>query len=236
MNIGVLTIATRKYAAFVPGLWWSMEKHFCLGHTVTLYVHSDQQIPIDMSRVMRKNFHIYFIGQDHLGWPFATLYRYRTFARNASIFSSLDYAYYMDIDSHIVAPVGDEIFGDLVAVLHPGFHNKKPDAFPHETRTKSGAYVPMEQRKAYYCGGVQGGSGKRYMAACVAVRDMIEKDLDNGVMPVWHDESMWNRYLVDNPPTKVLGSEYCVPEEFAPTWKPQPKLLALKKDHAGVRS
>lgn len=37
----------------------------------------------------------------------------------------------------------------------------------------------------------------------------IDEDALNGVTAVWHDESHWNRYLVNHPPTLSLTPSYC---------------------------
>jgi hypothetical protein len=67
----------------------------------------------------------------------------------------------------------------------------------------------------------------------------IKVDDERGVMAVWHDESHLNRYLATHPPAKVLGPEYCYPENAGDYYKNkwsaagleevQPKLLALTK-------
>ena len=232
MNIGLLTIATGKYDIYVKPLWECVRQHFCAGHNVTLFVHADKRF----DDVKDGRYELRHIEQAHLGWPFATLYRYRVFSRSAEVLRAFDYLFYLDIDMKIVFPVGDELFGDLVAVRHPGFDKPVHDVFPHERRQKSEAFVPEVLRTAYYCGGIQGGSMPRYLRACQEMRDAIERDLDRGIIATWHDESHWNKYLVGHPPTKVLGSEYCVPEEFAHFWKPGPRILALKKNHAVMQT
>jgi histo-blood group ABO system transferase len=51
---------------------------------------------------------------------------------------------------------------------------------------------------------------------------------------VWHDESHFNRYMIDNPPTKILTPSYCYGESMN---IPFPKkLLALNKNHSEFRS
>ena len=235
MRIGVLVIATAKYVSYVKQLWESLTLNFLAGnkHDVTVFVHADGDLPALIESPWR---HVRRIEQPHLGWPFATLYRYRTFLRSQAELMAMDYLYYLDVDMTVVGPVGEEIFGDLVATLHPGFWRPAHDTFPHEARSASRAFVPEALRKTYYCGGFQGGSGHGYMGACRTIAAAIEDDLDHGIIAKWHDESHWNRYLLDHGPALVLGPEYCVPEEFAHFWKPGPRILALKKDHAAMRS
>ena len=39
--------------------------------------------------------------------------------------------------------------------------------------------------------------------------EQIDADSTRGITAVWHDESHWNRYLVDHPPTLELSPSYC---------------------------
>ena len=45
---------------------------------------------------------------------------------------------------------------------------------------------------------------------------MIDADAAAGIVPRWHDESAWNRYLIDHPPTLTLGCDYCRPRASRP--------------------
>jgi hypothetical protein len=86
-----------------------------------------------------------------------------------------------------VAPVGDEIFGELVGVQHPGFYR---GGGSWETNNWSQAYVYPPARKYYLAGGFQGGA--KYYKFCLAIKKGIDKDIESGHIAVWHDESYWN--------------------------------------------
>ena len=45
------------------------------------------------------------------------------------------------------------------------------------------------------------------------IADRVTKDLEKGVIALWHDESHMNRYMIDNPPTLSLTPSYCFAEE-----------------------
>jgi histo-blood group ABO system transferase len=62
---------------------------------------------------------------------------------------------------------------------------------------------------------------------------LIDEDLEKGIIAVWHDESHWNRYCIDNTPTTILSPSYCYPEGWNANY--ERKLLALDKDHATFR-
>jgi histo-blood group ABO system transferase len=105
--------------------------------------------------------------------------------------------------------VGEEILEDLVGTIHPGFHDKPRQKFTYERRRESKAWIPPEEGISYFCGAFQGGRRERYLDAAREMAGWIDADAMNGVTAVWHDESHWNRYLVDCPPSLVLSPSYC---------------------------
>jgi histo-blood group ABO system transferase len=153
--------------------------------------------------------------------------------------SQFDYCYYFDVDMGIVDKVGDEILSDLVATQHPyqTFYPKEQRSY--DKNSKSLAYVaPGEEGENYYAGGFNGGSTKCFLEMSEVIADRVNKDLENGVIALWHDESHMNRYLIDNPPTLSLTPSYCFAEEQMknPQYPYEPKIIALKKNHDELRS
>ena len=116
--------------------------------------------------------------------------------------------------------------------------------YPKEQRSydrnpESLAYVPVgEEGENYYAGGFNGGSTKRFLEMAEVLANRVTKDLENGVIALWHDESQMNRYLIDNPPTLSLTPSYCFAEEQMqnPDYPYEAKIIALKKDHNELRS
>ena len=153
--------------------------------------------------------------------------------------SQFDYCYYFDVDMSIVDKVGDEVLGDLVATMHPyqSFYAKGDRSY--DRNPKSLAYVkPGDEGPHYYAGGFNGGTTKRFLEMSEVIADRVTKDLENDVIALWHDESQMNRYLIDNPPTVSLTPSYVFAEEQMenPSYPYEPKIVALKKDHAELRS
>jgi len=99
--------------------------------------------------------------------------------------------------------------------------------------------VPVgEEGEYYYAGGFNGGSTKRFLEMAEVLADRVNKDLERGVIALWHDESQMNRYLIDNPPTLSLTPSYCFAEEMMgnPEYPYEPKIIALKKNHSELRN
>jgi histo-blood group ABO system transferase len=222
-KVGLCIVATGKYDQFVAPLVESARKYFCCDDNVTFFVFTDGVIP-EAQDIVR-------IEQKRLGWPYDTMMRFGIYASHADIFSEMDYLFATDADMLFVGKVGREIFSELVATQHPGFVTSRGT---YETNFESRAYVAPHEGSIYCAGGFLGGRKNAFLQACAEINKRIEEDLKNNIVAVWHDESHWNRYLIDHPPTKVLTPSYCYPERWdMPYIK---RLLALDKNHSEFRN
>ncbi len=243
MKIALCVVATGKYHGFLEPLLESARRYFCCEHTVDFHIFSDHS----------------FSGQNviywpaiHQEWPGPTLARFSTMLTAKDHLSNYDYIYAIDADMRFSAPVGNEIFGKLVATLHPWYHRKpvtliqkaictvfphrfmkKRSAYTYETRPESRAYISPDKGLHYFCGGFHGGQPLYWLAAIETMASWLQDDLSRGITPVWHDESAWNRYLIDHEPDVILPSEYCCPETHMLKDR---KILALDKNHAAFRT
>ena len=134
-----------------------------------------------------------------------------------------------------------EIFWDLEEGFKKGTFEHNPDSL---------AYITPKERKKYFCGAIQGGLSKKYIEAMKVMAKNIDEDLGQNIVAVYHDESHWNKYLLENPPSTILPFWYCFPESKDwPTkqvfWKKhvyvpeeeEVKMLCLDKDlHGGYSS
>jgi histo-blood group ABO system transferase len=223
MRVALCVIATNDYIDFTPPLLTSAEKYFLIGHEVHYHIFTNCSYSFDVKRL---SFH----EIEHEPWPAMTLKRYHIMS--GADLSGYDYVYYIDADMLFVAPVGDEIFGELVGVQHPGFYR---GGGSWETNMRSEAYVFPQDRKKYLAGGFQGGT--RYYNFCTYLKEGIDNDTFKGVTAVWHDESHWNScYSLIPEHFTILDPSYCMVEEpeKRKAWgidHLEPKIIALKKDH-----
>lgn len=222
-NVGLLVVATGRYIEFVAPLIESAEKYFCRNHKVTYFVFTDGQAPQAPNIVS--------IYQKRLGWPYDTMMRLPMYYQNQELYKNMDYLFACDADMLFVDQVGDEILGDLVGTLHPGFVGTKGT---YETRSISTAYIHPSQGSCYYAGGFNGGKRENYLNLARTISQNIKADLEKGIIAIWHDESHINRYFASNPPTITLSPSYCYWQGQVTHW-PQ-KLVALSKDHAKYRA
>jgi histo-blood group ABO system transferase len=232
MKIALLVIATNKYIKFTYPLWESVQKYFLKGHEVDMFVFTNQdEIPAGTKKVY----------QDHFPFPYPTLMRYHIFTKNKEHYKDYDAHFYCDADMLFLDHVGNEVLKDTVVTLHPGYYASPRQAYTYETRPESTAYVAPNEGSYYFAGGFNGGF--KYLEVAEKITKMIDKDAERGLVAVWHDESYLNRYFIDNKPSLILDPSYCYPDTANPAravaWKLtklKPKLIALDKNHAEVRS
>ncbi len=217
-KIGLLIMATGKYIIFVDPLVKSARAHFCPNHEVTFFIFTDRQAPVSNDIVS--------VYQSKLGWPFDTMMRNKVYASHADLLETQDYLFACDADMLFVDTVGDEILGERVATMHPGFVGRRGS---YEEADSSLACVKAHEGECYFAGGFYGAKRDEFLQIASTLAKRVDDDLERGVIAVWHDESHWNRYCIDNKPTVILNPSYCYPEELT---LPYPrKLLALCKNH-----
>lgn len=185
---------------------------------------------------------------ESIGWPYPTLMRYHLFLQQEEYLKKFDYLFYLDLDMRVVNIVGDEILGEgLTAAQHPMYALDKKYIPPYEPSQDSASFIPRPGRvitdngkprfePLYFAGGFQGGKADLFVEAMKGTRDIIDTDLKKNYIPVWNDESAWNKYLFENPPSTVLNPSYVYPdsminEYYVKVWGRNypPKIVTLTK-------
>ncbi len=215
-KIAILYICTGKYHVFWEDFYKSAEKNLLTDHEKTYFVFTDyQELPFsDQSNVQ-------VIAQEKLGWPDDTLMRFHMFRKIEYELEKFDYILFFNANLLIVAPVGEEILPNngedgLCALWHPCFYNEIDNQkYTYERNQNSLAYVPMGDGTRYYAGGLNGGTRAAYLQLIHQLADNIERDKENNIVALWHDESHLNKYLLHRS-VRVLSPLYGWPEEFPP--------------------
>lgn len=201
MSLAICLIATDKYKQFVKPMVRSIEKYLCEAEIV---LFTDKP---DGFKFNRQLFQI-----EHEPWPYPTLYRFHYFLE-VKEYLDYEFIYYVDVDAVFTADACNEIMGILVAVEHCGFYFH-PERITMETNKKSVFYG--YEFKKYYAGGFFGGTRDEFFKLSEWCRDMIDQDLENGVIPVHNDETALNAYLnCVRKPTLELDPSYHYPENAA---------------------
>jgi len=224
-KIGLLIICTNKYTRFLDPLLRSADQYFLKNQDVTYFVFTNQEVEIATNRKVVGTY------VEHKEWPWMTLGRYKIFSEASEELSKMDHLYYCDADMLFVGEVGDEILSDRVATQHPGLYGTRGTP---ETNPESLACVYPHEEMQYLAGGFNGGTSEEYLKMAHTISKNINIDYSKGIIALWHDESHFNRYCIDNPPTKILSPSYCYGESLRIPF--EKKLIALDKNHAEVRS
>lgn len=218
---------------------------FLPGHETEIMMWSDMP---NFPEAKNVNYGATVFPTESVQWPYPTLMRYHFFLQQEEYLKKFDYIFYIDLDMRIVNVVGDEILGKgLTAAQHPMYAVRKELNPPYEPNPASEAYIPRPGRivnengnqrfqPLYYAGGVQGGETKAFIKAMKEMKRMTDSDLSNGYIPIWNDESIWNKYLFENPPDVVLNPSYVYPDSmiedyYKKVWGRDypPKIITLTK-------
>lgn len=193
MKVALILIATGQYRNYLVPLIESAKKYF-VPHEILLFT---DECNFDVSKQVK---------YERLGFPKDTLFRYHTILSQKEWLLQFDQIFYLDTDTLIMSNVGKEIFSNgITAMRHPWVTSR------FEENIKSTAYVDKTKASIYYQACIVGGKTNEFLNMCDVLNTNINKDYDNGIIAICHDESHLNRYLFDNPPTKVLPSIFCSP-------------------------
>lgn len=219
------------------------EKQFIVKEDKKAYV---DKIIQDAQSIRERGVKIFYA--ESIEWPMPTLMRYHLFLQQEEYLEQFDYIFYIDVDMKITDWIGEEILGDgLTAAQHPMHALKKELWPPYEPNEKSTAYIKRPGKviddggkprfmPTYYAGGFQGGKTEDFIKAMKAMRKNIDDDHVQNYIAIWNDESHFNRYLFDNPPSVILNPSYIYPdslisEYYVPIWgrNYSPKIMTLTK-------
>lgn len=223
-RVAVLIAATQRYTALVPPIMASIDRFFLKDCAVEVIVLTD--LP---ERVPARTLLI-----EHRPWPWVAMHKFHFICQYAAQLAEFDYVFMCDADMRVVAPVGREILGDLVGTQHAYLYDRPPQEFTYERDPESTAYIAPGEGRVYLQTAFFGGRYEPLLAMATDRRDAIEADYAKGLVAVWHDESHFNRYVYDHPSTLILSPSYVYPEGKDMPF--EPKILALDKDHAVIRS
>jgi hypothetical protein len=225
MNVAILYIGLSKYDIFWNDFYLSFESFFLKDIDKHYFVFSDSQ-------KIKNNFNVSIISQMDMGWPFNTLYRFKMFLRIKDELINYDYIFFFNANMKCLDFINsdDILNAELIVLNHPGYWNSINETFPLEQHKSSTAYLTHKSVNQYYQGSFNGGKTTAYLDLIQTCHDNIEKDINNGIIAIWHDESHLNKYLVDKQ-KKVLSPAYGYPEGWNLPFKP--KILILDKDKYG---
>lgn len=240
-KIAVIAICLNEpYWPFIFDMIDSAKKFFLNGHDLDFILWTDMPQTTAINAKL--------IPTEPAPWPLPTLHRYHLFLKEEELLKEYDFIYYIDADMKFVSRVGDEVLGDLVAAPHPGYYLRREYIPPYEPNALSTSYIPRPGRVVeengskrlipfYAAGGFQGGRAETFIKAMKTMKEMVDKDFtENNYIPIWNDESAWNKYLFENPPSVYLTPSYVYPDSLNTAYYQKlwgrnfvPKLITITK-------
>lgn len=235
MKVVICFIGTGKYLNFLPKYYENIQNHFLLNVEKTFLVFTDGEL-----NDLPDNIIPYY--QEHLEWPYVTLKRFGIIQKAKDEIVKNDWFIFIDADALVVDTITEEEFFDdtklFFGVHHPCHflkmppHTEYPGAF--ETNTSSLSHITeADDSSVYYQGCLWGGKVPDVLDMIEELDDRVNKDLDNNVIAVWHDESHINKFFIEEKErVNILSPEYAYPELFAEYCDFKPKIVHLAKDNS----
>ena len=212
MNTSIVFIGTGKYVSFFPNYYHAMKTHFLTETDLSFHIFTDQtqyaNWPDDCS--------IHQI--EHKKWPFITLLRFKFMNQFMDEIAKSENCVFADADLLWLSKTteqelfeGKKYFG----VHHPGFYFE-PHTATFEKNPASLAHVTTKDDLTTYWQGCLWGAKSEEFSKMVSIMERnVDRDLENNVVAIWHDESHLNRYLIDvKYDVNTLHPGYATPEKI----------------------
>lgn len=231
MKVAIIFIGTNRYLNFLPKYYESCEQFLFTEEQKQYFVFTDGDLGGDIPD------NITTITIPHKQWPSITLERFHTILLAEDKLREYDWLIFLDADMVVNQEIkSDEIFKDekdFIAVHHPCHYETGTGTF--ERRPESEACVGSNEI-CYYQGCLWGGKISSVIPMMKLLRDRVDKDYNNDIIALWHDESHLNKFFIDNKNNvNALSPDYAFPECF-PGYPYQKKIIHLAKDNSSYQT
>lgn len=226
-KIAILYLCTGDYVYFWEEFFKSYEKKFLPNSEKHYFVWTDAAEIYE-----EKNPRVHKKYKEYWGFPEDALKKYHTFKTAIDELVNYDYIFLMNANIICCQTVTEEEFlppkNALTVVRHIAFYDCLSNNLPYERRPSSTAWIPYDYGDLYVLGGVNGGGAEVYCKMIKELTQRIDADLQRDIVAVWHDESHFNRYIIEKSvPIKVLNPDYGYFEDFSQPF--EQKILVLDK-------
>ena len=235
MKVAITFIGTNRYLDYLPKYYENIEKYFLPNSEKTILAFTDGEL-----NDTPDNLKVYH--QEHLQWPYITLKRFEIINKARAVIDNMDWLVFLDADAIPVTTITEEEFftdKPLFGVHHPCHylgmdpHTKAPGAY--EQNPKCEAYVDVSKSlpPVYWQGCLWGGKVPEVCAMIDELEARVNRDLENDIVAVWHDETQINRYFLERTQdVHTFSPSYAFPEVFESHCNFPPKIVHLAKDNS----
>jgi hypothetical protein len=233
-KIAILYIGTGRYTIFWKDFFETCEKNFIPDSEKHYFFFTD-------SEEYKSDEKVTIVPQENLGWPLITCLRYKILKKVKEDLKNYDYAFFFNGNMKFIHKISAEEFlpteddGYIVAPLHSVNKRAKSNyEFNYERNPKSKAYIPYGEGKKYYHAGVLGGRVKEFLELLDDCEQMMDEDLRNNIIPKFHDESIFNKYIL-NRKYKELSNYYIFPTHGKVLYTINPKVKIIQCDKSAFK-
>ena len=170
-------------------------------------------------------------------WPWPTLNRFHYYLELKKIgaFDKISHVFFFNSNCRFLSLIDNPRFlsAELIATKHPGYFLSERGTYPYESREESAAFVKNSEGRFYLAGGFQGGRVTALASAFSHCLKLLHLDMSKSIIAKWHDESYWNRYIIDAQNNEILDLEIAGPEYLVPVGQRiplNPKIVILHKE------
>lgn len=228
-KIAILYIGTSRYTIFWDEFYRSCEKNLLPKCEKHYFFFTD-------SNEFQSNDKITVVSQENLGWPLITALRYKILNKVKEQLKDYDYAFFFNGNMEVIRKVTEEELlpteedGWIVAPLHSGNKRIKSNyEFEYERNPKSTSYIPYGEGMYYFHAGLLGGRVKEFLEMLDVCEKMMDDDLKNNIIPKFHDESVFNKYVLTHK-HKILSNNYIHPTHGKPFLMLNPNVKIIQRD------
>lgn len=258
-RVGIVSIATNKYLEFYFDLVTSFRNESPNFNGITFYLFTNRTTEAKKFAQDHNFPNIVIVKIQNLGWPDASLLRYKIFDENKAIFNT-DILVYLDADMLILRDPTEEfaLANEVMTFIrHPGFYYEFSLSFSRyvarnpkkilslfsslikngavgawDTQKFSTAHVSRRKRNHYYCGGVWFARKSTFLDFCQLLSNRTSLGLKRDHMPKWHDESYLNWYASEREHNE-LSPLFCADGIIDNLFSESPYLRAVDKPIQG---
>lgn len=230
-KVAILYIGTGRYTIFWDEFYRSCEKNLLPNCEKHYFFFTD-------SKDFQDTDNITIVPQENLGWPLITALRYKILNKVKEELKDYQWAFFFNGNMEVIRMVTEaELFpteeeGYIVAPLHSGNKRFKSNyEFEYERNPKSTSYIPYGEGKYYFHAGLLGGRVPEFLELLDVCEKMMDDDLKNNIIPKFHDESVFNKYVLTRP-HKILSNNYIHPTHGKPFLRLNPCVKIIQRDKA----
>lgn len=224
--IGICYIATGKYFRYFETFKREIV-NFCPGNEKFVVVFTDKKETSQLIQFYKKGVRFFFMNIENLPWPMVTMFKFRRIQQTKQLIEGFgfDCSYIVNLDATVIPnreiQPEEFLFEGKIGVIQHFLWNQiseqeRADSFWVDY-DKSIAWRDSRKIKWQAFPGFLSCPFNLVDNMCNEIEEMIAYDLKNYVIPYYHDESYYNKYL-DNHPELVQLVEDQVWEDDDEEW------------------